>query len=55
MQVEFNCLLSHKDIMRYALCVMLPLSFMDFNSLFLMFINTLWLDAYVNSLAFEEY
>ena len=33
--------------------LMLPLTCKDFNSLLLMYIITLWLDTYVNSLAFE--
>ena len=45
MQVGFNCLLSHKGIM----LLMLPMTYKGFNRLFLMYINTLWLDAYVNS------
>ena len=38
----FNCLISHKGIM----LLMLPLTCKGFNSLLLMYINTLWLDAY---------
>ena len=51
MQVGFNCLLSHKGVM----LLMLPLTCKGFVSLLLMYISTLWLDAYVNSLAFEMY
>ena len=49
MQVGFNCLLSHKGV----IFLMLPLTYKGFNRLLLMYINTLWLDAYVNSYAFE--
>ena len=38
-------LLSHKGIM----FLMLPMTCKGFNRLLLMYINTLWLDAYVNS------
>ena len=44
-QVGFNCLLSHKGIM----LLMLPMTCKGFNRLLLMYINTLWLDVYVNS------
>ena len=43
MQVVFNCLLSHKG----NILLMLPLTYMGFNRLLLMYINTLWLDAYM--------
>ena len=45
MQMRFNCLLSHKAI----ILLMLLTTFKWFNRLLLMYINTLWLDAYVNS------
>ena len=51
MQVRFNTLLFHKGIM----FLMLPLICKDFNSLLLIYINTLWLNAYVNRLTFEVY
>ena len=54
-QVGFNCLLSHKGIM----LLMLPLTCKDLvgtNSLLLiLYINTLWLDVYISSHAFEVY
>ena len=45
MQVGFNCILSYKGIM----LLMLPVTCKGFNRLLLMYINTLWLDVYVNS------
>ena len=45
MQVKFSCLLSHKGIM----LLMLSMAYKGFNRLLLMYINTLWLDAYVNT------
>ena len=51
MQVGFNCLLSHKEI----ILLMLPMTCKWFDRLLLMYINTLWLDPYVSSKAFEVY
>ena len=51
MQVGFNCLLSHKGIT----LLMLPMTYKGINKLLLMHINTSWLDAHVNSQAFEVY
>ena len=43
----FNCLLSHK--FKGIILLMLPMICKWFNRLLLMYINTLWLELYVNS------
>ena len=45
MQVRFNCLPSHKGIK----LLMLPVTYKGFNRLLIIYINTLWVDTYVNS------